>query len=42
MLARRIEQYDAPADLGEMEGEEDFVFPPNERRLVTQPLDLSI
>jgi hypothetical protein len=42
MLARRTEEYEAPADLGEMEGEEDFVFPPTERRLVTQPLDLSI
>jgi Protein of unknown function DUF262 len=42
MLARRIEDHDAPADLGEMEGEEDFVFPPTERRLITQPLDLSI
>jgi hypothetical protein len=42
MLARRMEEYDAPADLGEIEGEEDFVFPPNERRLITQPLDLSI
>jgi hypothetical protein len=42
MLARRMEENDAPADLGEMEGDEDFVFPPTERRLVTQPLDLSI
>src|SRR3982074_2992799 len=25
-----------------MEGEEDFTFPPAERRLVTQPLDLSV
>jgi hypothetical protein len=37
-----MEEYEAPADLGEMEGEEDFVFPPNERKLITQPLDLSI
>jgi hypothetical protein len=42
MLARRMDEYDAPADLGEMEGEEDFVFPPAERRLITQPLDLSV
>jgi len=33
---------DAPADLGEMEGEETFTFPPAERRVVTQPVDLSV
>ena len=33
---------DAPADLGEMEGEEPFDFPPAERRVVTQPVDLSV
>jgi hypothetical protein len=31
-----------PADMGEMETEEGFVFPPAERRLVTQPVDLSV
>lgn len=31
-----------PADLDEMEGDEDFTFPPSERRLITQPLDLSV
>jgi hypothetical protein len=31
-----------PADLHEMDGEEAFAFPPTERRLVTQPLDLSV
>lgn len=30
------------ADLGEMEGEEAFVFPPAERKVITQPLDLSV
>lgn len=30
------------ADLGEMEGDEEFTFPPAERRLVTQPVDLSV
>ena len=34
--------YESAADLGEMEGEEDFTFPPAQRRLVTQPLDLSV
>src|SRR5688572_23194148 len=29
-------------DLGEMEGEEDFVFPPAERKVITQPIDLSV
>lgn len=29
-------------DLGEMEGDEEFTFPPAERRLVTQPVDLSV
>jgi hypothetical protein len=38
----RIAEYEAPADLGEMEGDEDFTFPPAERRLVTQPVDLSV
>jgi len=33
---------DAPADLGEMEGEEPFDFPPAERLVVTQPVDLSV
>jgi hypothetical protein len=33
---------EAAADLGEMEGEEDFTFPPAERRIVTQPVDLSV
>jgi uncharacterized protein with ParB-like and HNH nuclease domain len=33
---------EAAADLGEMEGDEDFTFPPAERRLVTQPVDLSV
>ena len=32
----------SPADLGEMDNEEDFDFPPPERRLVTQPVDLSV
>ena len=31
-----------PADMAEMDSEEDFDFPPAERRLVTQPLDLSV
>lgn len=30
------------ADIGEMEGDEEFTFPPAERKLVTQPLDLSV
>lgn len=30
------------ADLGEMESEEEFTFPPKERRVFTQPLDLSV
>jgi uncharacterized protein DUF262 len=34
--------YESAADLGEMESEEDFTFPPAERRLITQPLDLSV
>ena len=38
----RIAEYEAPADLGEMEGDEDFTFPPAERRLVAQPVDLSV
>jgi len=38
----RIDEYETAADLGEMEGDEDFTFPPNERRLVTQPVDLSV
>jgi hypothetical protein len=29
-------------DLGENDGEEDFAFPPAERRVITQPLDLSV
>src|SRR5262245_60576364 len=29
-------------DLGEMDEDEDFEFPPAERRVVTQPLDLSV
>ena len=29
-------------DLGEMDTEEDFAFPPAERRVITQPLDLSV
>lgn len=33
---------DADQDLGEMDGEEDFSFPPAERKVVTQPLDLSV
>lgn len=33
---------ETPADLGEMESDEDFTFPPAERRIVTQPVDLSI
>jgi hypothetical protein len=30
------------SDLGEMEGEEGFTFPPAERKVVTQPVDLSV
>jgi hypothetical protein len=30
------------ADLGESDDEEDFVFPPAERRVITQPVDLSV
>jgi hypothetical protein len=30
------------SDLGEMDAEEDFVFPPAERRVITQPVDLSV
>lgn len=33
---------DIDADLGEMESDEEFTFPPVERRLVTQPVDLSV
>lgn len=29
-------------DMNEMDGDEDFVFPPAERRVVTQPVDLSV
>ena len=36
------DRFDADQDLGEMEGEEDFLFPPAERKVVTQPLDLSV
>jgi hypothetical protein len=32
----------ASADLGEMEGDEEFSFPPAERRVITQPVDLSV
>jgi hypothetical protein len=35
-------QNQAAADLGEMEGDENFIFPPPERRVVTQPVDLSV
>jgi uncharacterized protein with ParB-like and HNH nuclease domain len=30
------------SDLGEMDNDEDFTFPPEERRVITQPLDLSV
>jgi hypothetical protein len=30
------------SELGEMESEEAFIFPPDQRRLVTQPVDLSV
>ncbi len=29
-------------DLGENDDEEEFAFPPAERRVITQPLDLSV
>ena len=29
-------------DLGEDDGEEDFQFLPSERKVITQPLDLSV
>lgn len=35
-------QDESAEDLGEMEGDEDFSFPPAERRLITQPVDLSV
>jgi hypothetical protein len=38
----RLNDYKSSADLGEMDDEEDFTFPPAERRIVTQPLDLSV
>jgi hypothetical protein len=31
-----------PQDLGEDDEEEDFQFPPSERKVITQPLDLSV
>ncbi|MGH7048118.1 MAG: DUF262 domain-containing protein [Stellaceae bacterium] len=37
-----VEADNAPGDLGEMEEEEGFTFPPAERRVVTQPVDLSV
>lgn len=40
MVTKRDDEI--PADLGEMEGEEQFEFPPAERRLGTQPVDLSV
>src|SRR5688500_10781424 len=40
-MARKTDE-EAAADLGEMEGEEQFTFPPAERKVVTQPVDLSI
>jgi hypothetical protein len=35
-------QSDRDQDLGELDGEEEFVFPPAERKVVTQPVDLSV
>ena len=40
MSTKRAE--DDPNELGETETEEAFQFPPAERRLITQPLDLSV
>ena len=37
-----LESDASPGDLGEMDSEEEFIFPPAERRIVTQPLDLSV
>ncbi len=39
---QRALESQAAADLGEMEGDENFTFPPPERRVVTQPVNLSV
>lgn len=38
----KIDADENASDLDEMDGEEDFVFPPAERKVITQPVDLSI
>lgn len=38
----KVESSDDDNDLQEMEGDEEFLFPPAERRVITQPVDLSI
>jgi hypothetical protein len=37
-----IDKAASDQDLGEMDGEEEFLFPPAERKVITQPLDLSV
>jgi hypothetical protein len=41
-VATKTERAESDQDLGEMETEEDFTFPPAERKVITQPVDLSI
>jgi hypothetical protein len=36
------DKQDDDLDLGEMEGTEEFLFPPAERKVFTQPIDLSV
>jgi Protein of unknown function DUF262 len=36
------DRHEIDQDLGEMDGEEEFLFPPAERKVITQPIDLSV
>ncbi len=36
------EKHESDQDIGEMDSEEDFAFPPIERKVITQPIDLSV
>jgi uncharacterized protein with ParB-like and HNH nuclease domain len=41
-VSTKAERDNADADLGEMEADEEFTFPPAERKVFTQPVDLSV
>jgi hypothetical protein len=41
-LGMATEKLNTDQDIGEMESEEEFLFPPAERKLITQPIDLSV